>query len=107
LGWRGGQVGQKKRRLPVTGSEREHGPQGGDEVNLARPGLNFGWPTVSYGCNYGDPVGTACRIGGGTHTGNFTLPLAYWYPVSIAPGGMAFYTANRVPPGRANSSSAA
>ncbi|MCA3220021.1 MAG: PQQ-dependent sugar dehydrogenase, partial [Burkholderiales bacterium] len=89
---------------PATGDlwVSEHGPQGGDEVNLARPGPNFGWPTVSYGCNYGDPVGTACRIGGGAHTGNFTPPLAYWYPVSIAPGGMAFYTGSRIPTWQGN-----
>jgi glucose/arabinose dehydrogenase len=89
---------------PTTGDlwVSEHGPQGGDEVNLALAGRNFGWPTVSYGCNYGDPIGTACRIGGGTHTGNFTPPLAYWYPVSIAPGGMAFYTGNRFPSWQGN-----
>ncbi len=45
----------------------EHGPQGGDEINIARPLLNFGWPDVSYGCNYGDEVGDKCRIGGGVH----------------------------------------
>ena len=45
----------------------EHGPQGGDELNRIVPGGNHGWPLVSYGCNYGDPVGDACRIGGGTH----------------------------------------
>jgi glucose/arabinose dehydrogenase len=37
----------------------EHGPQGGDELNRIVPGGNFGWPLVSYGCNYGDPVGDA------------------------------------------------
>jgi aldose sugar dehydrogenase len=70
----------------------EHGPQGGDEVNLALAGRNFGWPRVSYGCSYGAPVGTACRIGGGLHTEPYTPPLAYWYPTSTAPGGMLFYT---------------
>src|SRR5690606_29455055 len=41
----------------------EHGAQGGDELNRVVAGGNFGWPLVSYGCNYGDPVGEACRIG--------------------------------------------
>jgi glucose/arabinose dehydrogenase len=80
----------------------EHGPQGGDEVNLALPGRNFGWPGVSYGCNYGDPVGTACRIGGGVHAPTFTEPLAYWAPTSTAPGAMAFYTGDKFPEWRGN-----
>ena len=75
----------------------EHGPQGGDEVNLSLAGRNFGWPNVSYGCNYGAPVGTACRIGGGTHNAPYTEPLAYWYPTSTAPGGMLFYSGTRFP----------
>ena len=79
---------------PSTGElwVAEHGPQGGDEINLALAGRNFGWPNVSFGCNYGDPVGTACRIGGGTHNAPYTAPLVYWYATSTAPGGMAFYT---------------
>jgi glucose/arabinose dehydrogenase len=84
---------------PTTGElwVAEHGPQGGDEVNLALAGRNFGWPNVSYGCNYGEPVGTTCRLGGGTHVAPYTEPLAYWYPTSTAPGGMAFYTGTRFP----------
>jgi glucose/arabinose dehydrogenase len=84
---------------PATGElwAAEHGPQGGDEVNLALPSRNFGWPDVSYGCNYGAPVGTACRIGGGTHVAPYTEPLAYWHPISTAQGGMAFYTGTRFP----------
>jgi glucose/arabinose dehydrogenase len=84
---------------PTTGDlwVTEHGPQGGDEVNLALPTRNFGWPNVSYGCNYGATVGTACRIGGGTHNAPFTPPLAFWYPTSTAPGGATFYTGNRFP----------
>ena len=84
---------------PTTGElwVTEHGPQGGDEVNLSLAGRNFGWAVVSYGCNYGDPQGTACRIGAGTHNTPYTPPLAYWYPTSTAPGGAAFYTGNKFP----------
>jgi len=70
----------------------EHGPQGGDELNQIIAGENYGWPLVSYGCNYGDPVGDACRIGGGTHSPNYIEPISYWVPTSIAPAGMIFYT---------------
>jgi glucose/arabinose dehydrogenase len=89
---------------PATGElwVAEHGPQGGDEVNLALSGRNFGWPNVSYGCNYGDPVGTACRIGGGTHVTPYTPPLAYWYATSTAPGGMVFFTGSRFPEWQGN-----
>ncbi len=89
---------------PTTGElwVGEHGPQGGDEVNLALAGRNFGWPNVSYGCNYGDPVGTACRVGGGTHMAPYTPPIAYWFATSTAPGGMLFYTANRFPEWQGN-----
>jgi glucose/arabinose dehydrogenase len=89
---------------PTTGElwVTEHGPQGGDEVNLSLAGRNFGWPAVSYGCNYGDPVGTACRIGGGTHKAPYTPPVAYWYPTSTAPGGAMFYTGARFPEWQGN-----
>ena len=70
----------------------EHGPQGGDEINKIVAGGNYGWPVVSYGCNYGDPVSDACRIGGGVHAPNYIEPVSYWVPVSIAPSGMIFYT---------------
>ncbi|MFG6460345.1 PQQ-dependent sugar dehydrogenase [Roseateles sp. DXS20W] len=78
---------------PTTGElwVSEHGAQGGDEINIARAGGNHGWPTVSYGCNYGDPVGTACAIGGGVHAPRFVEPLTWWVPTSIAPSGIAFY----------------
>ena len=78
---------------PTTGElwVSEHGSQGGDEINISRAGANYGWPTVSYGCNYGDPVGTACAIGGGTHAPRFVEPLTYWVPTSTAPSGIAFY----------------
>lgn len=78
---------------PTTGELwlSEHGSQGGDEINIARAGANYGWPLVSYGCNYGDPVGTGCAIGGGTHAPRFVEPLTTWVPTSIAPSGIAFY----------------
>jgi len=81
----------------------EHGPQGGDEINIARAGQNYGWPNVSYGCNYGDSYpgtdNTSCRIGGngGVHAPNFVEPLTYWGPLSIAPAGMVFYTGAMFP----------
>lgn len=89
---------------PTTGElwVTEHGPQGGDEVNLALPSRNFGWPNVSYGCNYGDPVGNNCRIGGGVHNAPYTAPLAFWYPTSTAPGGAMFYTGSRFPEWQGN-----
>ena len=80
----------------------EHGPQGGDEVNRALPGRNYGWPLRSYGCPYGSPVGDACRVGGGTHAPDFEEPLTYWVPTSIAPSGMAFYTGSRYPDWQGN-----
>lgn len=65
----------------------EHGPQGGDELNLIEEGANYGWPVVSYGENYdGTPVGEGIA----RHTGDFVEPRYYWDPV-IAPGGMIFY----------------
>jgi glucose/arabinose dehydrogenase len=75
----------------------EHGPQGGDELNRIVPGGNYGWPVVSYGCNYGDPVGDACRLGGGTHAPSYVEPVSFWVPTSIAPAGLAFYTGTRIP----------
>ena len=84
---------------PQTGElwVSEHGPQGGDEINIARAGANYGWPLKSYGCDYGSPVGDACRIGGGTHAPTFTEPLTYWVPTSIAPAGLVFYTGSMFP----------
>lgn len=75
----------------------EHGPQGGDELNRILAGGNYGWPLVSYGCNYGDPVGDACRIGGGTHAPDYLEPVSYWVPTSIAPAGMIFYSGSGFP----------
>jgi len=79
---------------PQTGKlwTHEHGPQGGDEINVIRAGANYGWPVITYGVNYG--IGT--RIGEGTHKAGMEQPLHYWVP-SIAPSGMAFYTGDRFP----------
>ena len=79
---------------PVSGRlwTHEHGPQGGDEINLPRPGVNHGWPVITYGANYG--FGT--RIGEGTEKPGMAQPLYYWVP-SIAPSGMAFYQGDRFP----------
>ena len=80
---------------PQTGElwASEHGPQGGDEVNVVRAGLNYGWPLVTYGRNYG--IGT--RIGEEGPKPGFEQPLKYWVPTSVAPSGMAFLTSDRYP----------
>jgi glucose/arabinose dehydrogenase len=70
----------------------EHGPLGGDELNLIQPGANYGWPVVSYGLNYN---GSAVGIGEPRAEG-FVEPVYYWDPV-IAPGGMAFYQGGLFP----------
>ncbi len=76
----------------------EHGPQGGDELNRVLPGRNYGWPLRSYGCPYGSlPFGDGCRVGGGVHAPAYEEPLSIWVPTSVAPSGMAFYTASRHP----------
>ncbi len=65
----------------------EHGPKGGDELNLIEAGGNYGWPVVSYGETYqGQPIGS----GEARHTGDMIEPRYYWDPV-IAPSGMVFY----------------
>lgn len=80
---------------PGTGElwASEHGPQGGDEVNLVRQGRNYGWPLVTYGRNYG----TGTRIGEEGPKAGFEQPLRHWVPTSIAPSGMAFLTSDRYP----------
>ncbi|MFO1250519.1 MAG: PQQ-dependent sugar dehydrogenase [Inhella sp.] len=77
---------------PQTGAlwVSEHGPQGGDEINIARAGANYGWPLRSYGCNYGDPPGPACQLGGGAHAPQFVEPLSFWVPISVAPSNIVF-----------------
>jgi aldose sugar dehydrogenase len=73
--------------------ETEHGPQGGDEVNMIRPGVNYGWPVITYGEEYGGG-----KIGEGiTRKEGMEQPLHHWTP-SIAPSGMAFVTSDRYGP---------
>jgi aldose sugar dehydrogenase len=79
---------------PQTGAlwTHEHGPQGGDEVNVIRAGANYGWPVITYGANYG----SGTKIGEGTRKEGMQQPVHYWVP-SIAPSGMAFYTGDKFP----------
>jgi glucose/arabinose dehydrogenase len=79
---------------PVTGKfwEHEHGPRGGDEVNIPLPAKNYGWPVICYGINYdGTPVGS-----GKSAMPGMEQPIKYWVP-SIAPSGMAFYRGDLFP----------
>ncbi len=84
---------------PETGLlwTHEHGPQGGDEVNVIRPGVNYGWPVITYGREYV----TGFRIGEGTQKAGMAQPIHHWVP-SIAPSGMAFYTGDKFPRWRGN-----
>ncbi len=75
----------------------EHGPQGGDELNVPAAGANHGWPVITYGRNYG--IGT--KIGDGTERADVAPPLRFWVP-SIAPSGMAFLTSDRYPGWKGN-----
>ena len=84
---------------PRTGLlwEHEHGPRGGDEINLIREGRNYGWPVITYGIEYtGEPVGA-----GITHHAGMEQPR-YFYVPSIAPTGMAFYAGKDFVPWRGN-----
>ena len=80
---------------PVTGElwASEHGPQGGDEINIVRRGRNYGWPVVTYGCEYV----TCFSVGEGSKKPGMEAPITWWVPRSIAPSGLAFYTGNRHP----------
>lgn len=75
---------------PKTGEiwDHEHGPQGGDEINIVKKGANFGWPVITYGINYsGTPITDKTEMEG------MEQPIYYWIP-SIAPSGMAFITSD-------------
>jgi glucose/arabinose dehydrogenase len=78
---------------PETGEiwSHEHGPQGGDEINIAKKGANYGWSIVTYGIDYdGTTISTENKKPG------IEDPIFYWLP-SIAPSGMAFVTSDRYP----------
>lgn len=78
---------------PVTGKlwETEHGPRGGDEVNVVAAGRNYGWPVIGFGSEY-----SGKKIHASTHQDGMEQPIKFWAP-SIAPSGMAFYTGNQFP----------
>jgi aldose sugar dehydrogenase len=78
---------------PFTGEmwENENGPDGGDEINILKPGRNYGWPLVSYGRTYPGPW----QVTPPNHDG-FEAPIVFWMP-SIAVSGMAFYTGDKFP----------
>jgi glucose/arabinose dehydrogenase len=79
---------------PVTGDlwGCEFGPRGGDEVNRIQPGVNYGWPVITYGIEYsGQPVGSGIQQREGLEQ-----PVYYWDPV-VSPSGITFYKGNRMP----------
>ena len=75
----------------------EHGPQGGDELNLINKGLNYGWPVIGYGVNYR----SGSRIHESTHRDGMEQPTHFWVP-SIATSGLLFYTGDRFPRWKGN-----
>jgi glucose/arabinose dehydrogenase len=79
---------------PDTGDVwiNEHGPQGGDELNLVQPGLNYGWPVIGYGVNYG----SGSAIHEGTLRDDIEPPTHFWVP-SIATSGLLIYSGDRFP----------
>ncbi|HZI79679.1 MAG TPA: PQQ-dependent sugar dehydrogenase [Vicinamibacterales bacterium] len=92
---------------PVTGDlwVVDHGPQGGDEINIVRAGRDFGWPDVTYGRQY-DARQTDGRKNVKVGTGNTSMkgveePIYYWVP-SIGPSGMTFYTGDQFPEWKGN-----
>lgn len=84
---------------PQTGEvwANEHGPQGGDELNLIRPGLNYGWPVIGFGVNYT----TGLAIHSGTHRKGMEQPQQVWVP-SIGISGLMIYTGDRFPQWKGN-----
>jgi glucose/arabinose dehydrogenase len=79
---------------PATGElwESEFGPRGGDEINIIRPGKNYGWPVITYGIDYsGEKMGEGIQQKAGMEQ-----PIYYWDPV-ISPSGICFYKGNAIP----------
>ena len=83
---------------PVTGKiwVHEHGPKGGDEINIINAGKNYGWPVISYGINY-----NGTKFTDKTEQAGMEQPFHHWTP-SIAPSGMAFVTSKRYPAWKGN-----
>lgn len=79
---------------PETGDlwENEFGPRGGDEINLIRPGKNYGWPIITYGIEYSGEI----VPGGITQKEGLEQPVYYWDPV-VSPSGMTFYNGDAIP----------
>jgi glucose/arabinose dehydrogenase len=75
----------------------EHGPQGGDELNVIKAGVNYGWPVITYGVNYV----TGTKIGEGTESPGMAQPVKHWIP-SPALSGMTFYDGDKFPKWRGN-----
>lgn len=84
---------------PETGDVwiTEHGPQGGDELNLIKPGANYGWPVIGFGVNYN----SGSAIHSGTHKEGMEQPAHFWVP-SIGVSGLMIYTGDRFPRWRGN-----
>ncbi len=83
---------------PFTGAiwETEHGPRGGDEINIIQAGKNYGWPVISYGINYdGKPITAISKKEG------MEQPISYWIP-SIAPSGLTFVVGDKYPAWKGN-----
>lgn len=80
---------------PVTGDLWlvEHGPRGGDELNLVLPGRNYGWPRIGFGRHYD----TGLPVGDATTAPDVESPRHYWAPTSVSPSGLTFYTGTAVP----------
>jgi len=83
---------------PASGElwEQEHGPQGGDEINIVAKGKNYGWPVIGYGVNYG-----GAKLHDSTNKDGMEQPVWHWTP-SIAPSGMAFYSGKLWPAWKGN-----
>lgn len=77
--------------------EIEHGPRGGDEINLVEKGRNYGWPIISYGKEYWGPL----SVGEGTHREGMEQPVKYYSP-SIAPGSLLYYDGDAFPQWKGN-----
>ncbi len=94
----GNRNAQGMTKHPETGEIwlHEHGPKGGDEINIVKKGANYGWPVITYGVNY-----SGTKITDETSRPDMEQPIYYWVP-SIAPSGMAFVTGDKYPEWKGN-----